>query len=70
MLMNKKRTRKDPFFIGNSYKGLLSHIAVHEDEVTEAPSHDEEVENFVAAKTGIVSGRPLDRVKDASHRIG
>ena len=50
MLMNKKRTRKDPFFIGNSYKGLLSHIAVHEDEVTEAPGQDEEVENFVGAE--------------------
>ena len=37
-------------FIGNSYKGLLSHIAVHEDEVTEAPGHDEEVENFVGAE--------------------
>ena len=45
MLMNKKRTRKDPFFIGNSYKGLLSHIAVHEDEVTEASGHDEEPKN-------------------------
>ena len=50
MLMNKKRTRKDPFFIGNSYKGLLSHIAVHEDELTEASGHDEEVENFVGAE--------------------
>lgn len=50
MLVNKKRTRKDPFFIGNSYKGLLSHIAVHEDEVTEASGHDEEVENFVGAE--------------------
>ena len=50
MLMNIKRTRKDPFFIGNSYKGLLSYIAVHEDEVTEASGHNEEVEYFVGAE--------------------
>ena len=50
MLNYIKRTRKDPFFIGNSYKGLLCHIAVHEDEVTEASGHDEEVENFVGAE--------------------
>lgn len=50
MLMNIKRTRKDPFFIGNSYKGLLSHIAVHENKMTEASGHDEEVENFVGAE--------------------
>ena len=50
MLVNKKRTRKDPFFIGNSYKGLLSHIAVHEDEMTEASAHDEQMKYFMRTK--------------------
>ena len=50
MLMNIKRTRKDPFFIGNSYKGLLSHIAVHENKMTEASTHHKQMENFMCSE--------------------